>query len=166
MKKKLILLLCVVVAIMMILPACSSSSKKEEPAASSASSAASSAAAPAEVEIDYGSSELFSQEDIDEAIAVINDRFAEWGEGFTLKNIRFAGDDANSEENIRWINEVAEGQDKDPVYLEVMELLTDFHTPSEFKDVTAWEADQDYTDYQWWFGRTKGGSWELLSTGY
>ncbi len=163
MKKKLILLVCAVLTVMLVLPACGSDSKKEE---SAASSAASSAAAPAEVEIDYGSSELYSQEDIDQAMAIVKDNVAAWGEGFTLKNIRYAGDDANSEENIKWINELAEGQDKDPVYLEVMELMTDFHTPAEFPEITAWEADQDYTDYQWWFGRTKGGSWELLSSGY
>jgi len=30
----------------------------------------------------------------------------------------------------------------------------------------AWEADKEYTDWQWWLAREEGGDWELLTWGY
>ena len=27
-------------------------------------------------------------------------------------------------------------------------------------------ADKDYTDYQWWLGRTADGGWEIVTFGY
>ena len=44
------------------------------------------------------------------------------------------------------------------------EFLGDLHSP--VTNAGAWEPDTEYTDYQWWLGRTEDGSWDIVSTGY
>ena len=29
-----------------------------------------------------------------------------------------------------------------------------------------WEADKEYTDWEWWLARTADGGWQLLTWGY
>ena len=48
--------------------------------------------------------------------------------------------------------------------LRVAEFLSDFHSPVEGGG--PWEADTEYTDWQWWLARTDVGGWELLTWGY
>lgn len=113
----------------------------------------------ADVTIDYGASELYSQEDMEKAVDLIKKEFSTW-EGCELHSIRFAGDDCNSADNIRWMNELKPGQN----YTQCIEFLSDFHSPVEGGG--AWEPDQEYKDYQWYLARTDGGDWELVSWGY
>ena len=110
--------------------------------------------------VDYGVTELYELEEMDEAIGLIVAKIGEFPEGTELLSIRYAGDDCAAEENVAWMNELSEG----PEYTEVIEFLTDFHTPAE--DSGAFNPDEDYTDYQWWLARTEGGSWELMTWGY
>ena len=56
------------------------------------------------------------------------------------------------------------GLDEGKNYTHVAELLADFHSPVQGGG--AWEADKEYTDYQWWLARTDDGGWQLLSFGY
>ena len=114
---------------------------------------------PVDAVVDYGSSDLYSQEDRKEAVALIREEFGSW-EGCELHTIRYAGDECNAPENVKWVNELLEGRD----YTQCMEFLTDFHSPVQA--VGAWEPDQEYTDYTWWFARPEGGDWELVSWGY
>ncbi len=79
--------------------------------------------------------------------------------GCELHSLRYAGDECNSEDNIKWLNELDPGKD----YVQVAEFLTDFHTAAE--DSGALEPDTEYTDYQWWLARTEDGGWQLLSWG-
>ena len=116
-------------------------------------------------EIDYGNSELYTQEDMDQAIEMIEKEFGTW-EGCELYNIRYASDDANSAENIKWMNELAGEKDIDQEFTQCIEFLSDFHSPAEPGEDTAWEADTDYTDWQWWLARTDGGEWQLMTFGY
>ena len=58
---------------------------------------------PPKVEIDYGNSELYTQEDMDAAIQVIEAEFATW-EGCELHSLAYGGDAACSDENIEWLN--------------------------------------------------------------
>ena len=112
-----------------------------------------------DVIIDYSTSELYSQEDMEKAIDLIKKEFSTW-EGCELHSIRFAGDDCNSADNIRWMNELKTGRN----YTQCIEFLSDFHSPVEGGG--AWEPDQEYKDYQWYLARTDGGEWELISWGY
>ncbi len=112
-----------------------------------------------EVEIDYGDSELYSQADMDAAIALIREEFSGW-EGCRLYNVRYAGDECCTEENLAWMNDLMDGQD----FTECIEFLSDFRSPKDAAG--AWEPDVDYTGWQWWLARARGGDWQLLTWGY
>ena len=115
------------------------------------------------IDIDYGTSEIYSKEDMDAAIDLIMNEFNGW-KGCEMHSIRYASDNFNSKENIKWVKELGEGKE----YTECIQFLTDFHSPTDAKDLaqTAWEPDQEYKDYQWILARTEGGNWELLNWGY
>ena len=117
------------------------------------------AADEAGLQIDYGSSKLYTQEDMDEAIALIQEKFGAW-EGCELHSISYAGDECNSKENIRWLRSLSY---KNRI-TECICFESAFHSPVEAGG--AWAPDHEYTGWQCWLGRTDGGSWKLLSWGY
>ena len=112
-----------------------------------------------DVEIDYGQSELYSQEELEEAAVQIKCQFASW-EGCELHTLKYAGDACNTEENIAWLNSLDEGAG----YTQAAEFTGSFHSPVEGGG--AWEPDQEYEDYQWWLARTDESGWEIVSWGY
>ncbi|MEE5994236.1 MAG: M15 family metallopeptidase [Oscillospiraceae bacterium] len=112
-----------------------------------------------DVTVDFGSSELFTEEELKEAAVQVKCKFATF-EGCELHSLRYAGDENNNEENLAWMKELDDTGD----YTEVVEFLTDFHTPMEGSEV--FDADTEMTDYQWWLAREKDGGWQLLSWGY
>ena len=123
-----------------------------------------------EVAIDLGSSSLYTQEELNTAILLIKDKFATFA-GCELHSIRYAGDDANNEENLEWLNSLREVRSNIPPedvgkqYVQVAEFLSNFHSPVE-EGPYAWELDMEYKDYQWWLGRLDDGRWEIVSWGY
>ena len=154
MKKTIALLL----AAMMLFALCACGAKEEAaPAGSEAAEAAQT--------VDYGTSELYTTEDMDAAIALIRDQIGQW-EGVELQNVRYAGDEAVTEENLAWLNSL-EGADSENPFTQVIEFVTDFHVSADIdQTVLTLEPDTDYTDYQWWLARTEGGEWQLMSMGY
>ena len=153
MKKTIALLL----AAMMLFALCACGAKEEAPAGSEAGEAAQT--------VDYGASELYTTEEMDSAIALINDQIGQW-EGVELKSLRYAGDEAMTEENVAWLNEL-EGADSENPFTQVIEFVSDFHVGADIdQTVLTFEPDTDYTDYQWWLARTEGGEWQLMSMGY
>ena len=154
MKKTIALLL----AAMMLFALCACGAKEEAaPAGSEAEEAAQT--------VDYGASELYTTEEMDSAIALINDQIGQW-EGVELKSLRYAGDEAMTEENVAWLNEL-EGADSENPFTQVIEFVTDFHVSADIdQTVLTLEPDTDYTNYQWWLARTEGGEWQLMSMGY
>ncbi len=113
-----------------------------------------------EATIDYGTSEMFTSEDMDIAISMINDKFAKWRD-CDVHSIRYGGDDKNIEDNVAWANDCIEGQN----FTEVMEFETDFHSPTEASGEWG-DSDTEYDDYQWWFARSPGGKWQLFYWSY
>ena len=107
---------------------------------------------------------------MNDAILLIKDKFATFT-GCELHSIRYAGDEANNEENLEWLNSLREARSNIPPedvgkqYVQVAEFLSDFHSPVEDGDY-AWNQDMEYTDYQWWLGRLEDGRWEIVSWGY
>ena len=114
---------------------------------------------PSEVNIVYGDSEVYTLEELEEADVQIQCRFASW-EGCELHTLTYAGDEAITEENLAWMNELSDG----PVYTQCCEFLMNFHSPAEGGG--AWNPDFEYTDYQWWLARTEDGGWDILTFGY
>lgn len=94
-----------------------------------------------EVTIDYGSSALYTADELYDASLLVKCKFASFA-GCELHSLRYAGDACNSAENVAWLNELDEGAG----YTQVAEFLTDYHSP--VAAYGAWEADTEYTDYQ------------------
>ena len=112
-----------------------------------------------EVEIDYGRSKLFTVRELDRAIEAIRAEFDSW-EGCELHSISYAGDSSSTRKNLRWLNDLDEGND----YVQCAEFLSNFHSPVE--QYGSWNPDTEYIDWQWWLGQTADGDWELVSWGY
>lgn len=110
-------------------------------------------------EVDYGQSALYTQAELAEAASKIQKKFASF-EGCELHSIRYAGDKSCTAENLKWMNEL----NPDGHFTQVAEFLMNFHSPKE--QVGAWEADTEYTDWQWWLARSADGGWEVLTWGY
>lgn len=115
---------------------------------------------PSDVAIDYGDSKLFTKEQLEDAVVQIKCKFATF-EGCELHSIRYAGDESNTDENVKRMNEIAGGEQN---YVQCAEFLMDFHTPAEGTDTL--KPDEEYKDYQWWLARTEDGGFELVTWGY
>ena len=119
----------------------------------------------ATVVIDYGSSDIYSKTDMDKAIKLIQEEFNTWDD-CELHTLRYAGDNCNSADNIAWMNDLSEAQNLGLTVSQCIEFVSDFHSPVNPKNDTAWEADAEYTDWQWYLAREDGGPWHLLTWGY
>lgn len=116
-----------------------------------------------EAKIDYGNSEIYSEKDMNAAIKLIKDEFSTW-EGCELHSVTYASDDECNSENIAWMNDLATGHDLTGNFTQCIMFKSDFHSPKNGGG--AWEADTEYTNWQWWLARVEGGEWKLLTWGY
>ena len=116
-------------------------------------------------------SSIYTEDELYDATLLIREKFASFAGNCELHSIRYAGDDANNEENLEWLNSLREARSNIPPedvgkqYVQVAEFLSDFHSPTEEGPYT-WELDTEYKDYQWWLARLKDGPWEIVSWGY
>lgn len=116
-------------------------------------------------------SSVYSEEELYDAVLLIKEKFASFSGDCELHSIRYAGDTANNEENLEWLNSIREVRSNIPPedvgkkYVQVAEFLMDFHSPVE-EGLYVWELDTEYRDYQWWLGRLEDGRWEIVSWGY
>jgi len=112
----------------------------------------------APVGVNFGTSQLFLEEDLNAAMNQIRELIATW-EGVELHNIRYAGDENSTEENLAWLN-----GHEDTHYTQCALFKTDFHSPAEGD--LALDPDSEYEDYGWWMAREDGGEWHLVDSGY
>lgn len=115
------------------------------------------------VKIDYGTSSLYSKEDMDAAIAVIKKQFSSF-EGCQLHSLSYKSDEECSrEDNLAWMNKLEKANDNREVFTECIAFDSSFHSPK--KSSGAWEPDTEYT-WSWWLARSEGGAWKLMTWGY
>lgn len=119
----------------------------------------------AAVEINYGASEIYTRADLNAAIKIVKQQFRQW-KGCKLENIRYAGDNCNNAENLKWLNELAVGQGREPNFVQCVEFFSDFYVSRRAEKFTTFNPDSEYKNWQWWLARTKGGDWQLLTFGY
>lgn len=115
--------------------------------------------------VDYGTSKLFKESDMDSALETILAEFRGW-DGCVMQRFAYAGDEVCGAEELAWMNELREANTSDePAFDQVISFVCDYHTPADAKG--AWEPDTDYKDWGWYLGR-KGadGSWKLMTWGY
>ena len=110
-------------------------------------------------EIDYGASKIYSQTEMDAAIKIIKKQFGKW-KGCKLENIRYAGDDANNAENLKWLNDLRPQEN----FVQCIEFLSNFYVSP--KTNTTFNPDSEYRNWQWWLARSDGGKWQLVTFGY
>ncbi len=115
--------------------------------------------ASAKIKINYGTSEIYTQAEMDSAIKIVKKQFGKW-KGCKLKNIRYAGDNCNSAENLKWLNDLRPNEN----FTQCIEFFSDFYVSKTTN--TVFNPDSEYKDYQWWLARKNGGSWKLLTFGY
>ena len=73
--------------------------------------------------IDYGTSSIYTKDDMDEAIDVIKKQFSSF-EGCELHSLSYTSDDAcNNEDNIAWMNELEEENDNKENFTNVFRLI-------------------------------------------
>lgn len=112
-------------------------------------------------EIDYGTSDIYTQEDMEAAVAAIMNAFEnEWEVKCEMHKLAYAGDERSQQElpNLQLRS--------DAPYTQALVMLSDFHTPANPEEAMAFEPDYEYTDYNWILGRTEGGKWTVLDWGY
>ncbi len=110
-------------------------------------------------DIDYGTSKLYTEDDLKAAAIQVECKFASL-DGCELQSLKYAGDDAVTDEKLNEINK----QNPEAKYTKIAKFLMDFHTPEKTGD-TALEPNRDYTGYQWWLARTDKDGWEIVSYG-
>ena len=123
--------------------------------------AACSAGNTTEVEINYGSSTIYTQEDMDAAIQVIQDQFKTW-EGCELHSLTYGSDEACNVETIAWMNDLEAANGADETFTQCIMFESSFRSPKNGGG--AWEPDTEYT-WQWWLARSEGGEWKLMTWG-
>ena len=114
-------------------------------------------------ETDYGTSSVYTKEDMDQAVELIKKEFAKW-EGCELHSITYAGDENNNEKNIKWMNELEKANDNKETFTQCIMFKSDFHSPIE--NAGAFNPDKEYTNWQWWLARSENGKWKLMTWGY
>ena len=117
-------------------------------------------------QINYGNSSVYSQSDMDEAISIIENMFTEkaW-KNCELHQITYGGDSECNYENLKWMNELEAANDNQLHFDEVIMFKTDFRSPM-FGPGSTLNSNQEYTDFEWWMAREKGGDWKLMTFGY
>ena len=115
--------------------------------------------------IEYGESALFTQEQLEGCVKLIQKEFRTW-RGCELHSITYAGDQWSTLDNLIWLNELAEARGLGVVFTECALFLTDYHSPVKEIEGEAWNLDYEYTDWQWWLGCTESGNMVLMDWGY
>ena len=131
---------------------------KNPGAAEDAASAAESVMEEATYTVDYGGDDTTcSQADKEAGVAVIMNEFNTW-EGCEMHKLVYSEERSVSE--LEYVKSMGD-------YDQSMVFLSEFHSPVEAPaESTAWELDQEYTDWSWILGRKADGTWEAVTWGY
>ena len=117
------------------------------------------------VAVDYGYSELYSKEDMDEAIAVIKEEFRKDFLGCELHTITYVSDDECSESNLRWMNELGDAQEVKEHFTQCIYFESSFHTAKHEPSGSGLEDDCERTHWGWYLARSDDGEWKLMTWG-
>ena len=93
---------------------------------------------------------------MDAAIDKIMEEFNGWG--CEMHEIRYSEELTGTA--LEYVNSLGNSFDQ------AIAFKTNFHSPVETDEVTAWELDTEYEDYQWYLGRNGSGEWTLVTWGY
>ena len=80
-----------------------------------------------------------------------------------MRAIRYGSDECNSEENLRWMNDLA---DEGEAFVQVILFKSDWRSPEGSYLAGGCDTATEYTDWEWWLAREDGGEWKLVTWGY
>lgn len=116
-----------------------------------------------DVKIDYGTSAIYTEDDMNAAINKIKETFKTF-DGCELYSLSYASDDlCSDEENIAWMNELESANDDEQVFTQCIMFHSSFRSPK--KGGGAWEPNEVY-NWSWWLARSEGREWKLMTYGY
>ena len=112
-------------------------------------------------EVDYGTSEIYSKEDLDSAINAIMNKFNnEWQVRCEMHKIYYAWDERSLEELSRvQISSIAP-------FTESLVMYSDFHSPVNPEEAGAFEPDYEYMNYNWILWKAEGWDWIVVDSWY
>ena len=108
------------------------------------------------VKIPEFSSEVYSDEDIEAAINIVKQTFAEIEDLWTLLELSYIGD-----ERLDSYQDWADRNDAD----EVIVILSDFYV-SIFSDSPTMNTGSEYQGWGWILVRNEGEAWRIVDKGY
>ena len=121
-----------------------------------------------DVAIDYGSSKLYTREEMSLLIEQIyDDLSARAKDGLELYAIRFTSDEECSKsDELKMLNESGREKTGNPklTYTEYIKFETDMKEPDDVQKSS--EPGVKHTGWGWWFAREEGGEWVLADQGY
>ena len=114
----------------------------------------------AEYEIDYGTSDIYSEEDLKAAVDTIMDTFNnEWEIKCEMQKLAYLWDEKSTTE-LDYCKEL------DSEIEECVVFTSNFHIPdTDVQMAGAFEPNTDMSDWTWYLGRTNGWEWKLLTNG-
>ncbi len=135
------------------------------------------------VQIDYGSSEHFTREEMDAAIAVIlrdfstphepgqEDSLSAWA-GFVLHEIHYVSDD-RSRRQFEYYGQTFRYRGNDGYrdslgrpYVDGIYFQSSFHSMMTDDGWSGFESGRGHGDYGWTLLLTEDGEWDIVATGY
>ena len=109
--------------------------------------------------VDYGNSQIYTKEDMKFAIKAIMARFDRWEDPCRMIEIKYAGDEQATQENLDYCNRLSDGAHYDQCII----FESAFRTP---KNTLVLNPNEIYTGYQWILARSGSGGWTVITCGY
>ncbi len=109
--------------------------------------------------LDYGTSQMYSKEDIESAAKVVVNKLNSF-QGCVLYSLTYAGDEKCKDE-LSYVNSLKEDEGEE--FVECLVFYSEFRSP--VKGGGAWTPNSIYT-WSWYLGRETDGEWILMTYGY
>ena len=110
--------------------------------------------------IDYGHSNIYTDEEIQNAVDTLLQIFSGFN-GCEMHNLRYLGDNYSMDEYFDMMDKMYPDND----YEQIIVFTSDFHTPPGEDDNNWWIPDHEYRDFRWVLARSGNERWEIINYG-
>lgn len=111
--------------------------------------------------LDIGGSEIYSDEELNEAVEVIKNNLSDGRIIESILRITYCGDTV-SQDNLDYCNILNDGSAE---YTSCAVFKTDFITTSNAGE-EGFNENETYYDFAFYLAKTDGGNWEIVTSGY
>lgn len=113
-----------------------------------------------DVKIDLGKSEIYSQEDLQDAVDVIISEIGGWSSVKEVYSVSYCGDESASSQL-----EYCKSLSEDREYTKCVVFESSFRT-TDSAGSDGFNENSLYDGWKWYLAKTDGGQWELVTWGY